>query len=126
MAFAETFKALSDPVRRRILELLKNGRLSAGEIGSHFDMTGATISYHLGILKKAGLVLEFREKNFIYYELNTSVLEEIMLWISELKGGTSDTHFSFPDGDRTSALESHAGHHCHPFWHKQCSKRLEQ
>ena len=68
MAFAETFKALSDPVRRRILELLKNGRLSAGEIGSHFDMTGATISYHLGILKKAGLVLEFREKNFIYYE----------------------------------------------------------
>ena len=65
MAFAETFKALSDPVRRRILELLKNERLSAGEIGSHFDMTGATISYHLGILKKAGLVLEFREKNFI-------------------------------------------------------------
>jgi DNA-binding transcriptional ArsR family regulator len=90
MAFAETFKALSDPVRRRILELLKNERLSAGEIGSHFDMTGATISYHLGILKKADLVLESREKNFIYYELNTSVLEEIMLWISELKGGTSD------------------------------------
>ena len=88
MAFAETFKALSDPVRRRILELLKNERLSAGEIGSHFDMTGATISYHLGILKN--LVLESREKNFIYYELNTSVLEEIMLWISELKGGTSD------------------------------------
>ena len=90
MAFAETFKALSDPVRRRILELLKNERLSAGEIGSHFDMTGATISYHLGILKKADLVLESREKNFIYYEPNTSVLEEIMLWISELKGGTSD------------------------------------
>ena len=89
MAFAETFKALSDPVRRRILELLKNGRLSAGEIGSHFDMTGATISYHLGILKKADLVLESREKNFIYYELNTSVLEEIMLRISEFKGGTS-------------------------------------
>ena len=65
MAFAETFKALSDPVRRRILELLKNERLSAGEIGSHFDMTGATISYHLGILKKADLVLESREKNFI-------------------------------------------------------------
>lgn len=90
MAFAEMFKALSDPVRRRILELLKNERLSAGEIGSHFDMAGATISYHLGILKKADLVLESREKNFIYYELNTSVLEEIMLWISELKGGTSD------------------------------------
>lgn len=86
MGFAETFKALSDPVRREILNLLKNGRLSAGEIGSHFDMTGATISYHLSILKKADLVFECREKNFIYYQLNTSVVEEIMLWLSELKG----------------------------------------
>ena len=86
MSFAETFKALSDPIRRDILTLLKDGRLSAGEIGSHFDMTGATISYHLGILKKAGLVFESREKNFIYYELNTSVVEEVMLWLSELKG----------------------------------------
>ena len=90
MGFAETFKALSDPIRREILMMLRDGSMSAGEIGSHFDMTGATISYHLGILKKADLVLESREKNFIYYELNTSVLEEIMLWISELKGGTSD------------------------------------
>ena len=90
MGFAETFKALSDPIRREILMILRDGSMSAGEIGSHFDMTGATISYHLGILKKADLVLESREKNFIYYELNTSVLEEIMLWISELKGGTSD------------------------------------
>ncbi|MCD8103798.1 MAG: autorepressor SdpR family transcription factor [Lachnospiraceae bacterium] len=87
MAFAETFKALSDPVRRQILELLKSKRLSAGEIGSHFDMTGATISYHLSVLKKADLVTEEREKNFIYYELNTSVLEEIMLWLSDLKDG---------------------------------------
>ena len=86
MGFAETFKALSDPARREILMLLKTKRLSAGEIGSHFEMTGATISYHLNILKKAGLVFESREKNFIYYELNTSVLEEVMLWISELKG----------------------------------------
>ena len=86
MGFAETFKALSDPVRREILMLLKKGRLSAGEIGSHFDMTGATISYHLSILKKAELVFENREKNFIYYELNTSVVEEIMLWLSDLKG----------------------------------------
>lgn len=86
MSFAETFKALSDPVRREILMLLKQGRLSAGEVGSHFDMTGATISYHLKILKKADLVFESREKNFIYYELNTSVLEEIMLWLSDLKG----------------------------------------
>ena len=87
MAFAETFKALSDPVRREILELLKKGPLSAGDIGSHFDMTGATISYHLKILKQADLIYESREKNFIYYQLNTSVLEEIMLWISTLKGG---------------------------------------
>ncbi|MCD7955991.1 MAG: autorepressor SdpR family transcription factor [Lachnospiraceae bacterium] len=87
MAFAETFKALSDPVRRQILELLKSKRLSAGEIGSHFNMTGATISYHLSVLKKADLVTEEREKNFIYYELNTSVLEEVMLWLSDLRDG---------------------------------------
>lgn len=86
MAFAETFKALSDPVRRDILELLKKGQLSAGEIGSHFNMTGATISYHLSILKKAGLVSEHKKKNYIYYALNTSVVEEVMLWLSELKG----------------------------------------
>ena len=90
MGFAETFKALSDPIRRDILSLLKSGRLSAGEIGSHFDMTGATISYHLGILKKAGLVFESREKNYIFYELNTSVVEEVMLWLSELRGGADD------------------------------------
>ncbi len=90
MAFAETFKALSDPVRRQILELLKKGPLSAGDIASHFDMTGATISYHLKILKQADLIFESREKNFIYYQLNTSVLEEIMLWISTLQGGDSD------------------------------------
>ena len=86
MAFAETFKALSDPVRRQILELLKKGPLSAGEIGSNFEMTGATISYHLKILKQADLIFESKEKNYIYYQLNTSVLEEIMLWISTLKG----------------------------------------
>lgn len=90
MAFAETFKALSDPVRRQILELLKKGPLSAGDIASHFDMTGATISYHLKILKQADLIFESREKNFIYYQLNTSVLEEILLWISTLQGGDSD------------------------------------
>ena len=86
MSFGETFKALSDPVRRQILELLKKGPLSAGDIGSHFDMTGATISYHLKVLKQADLVFESREKNYIYYQLNTSVLEEIMLWITTLKG----------------------------------------
>lgn len=90
MSFAETFKALSDPVRREILQLLKNGRMSAGDIGSHFDMTGATVSYHLKILKKADLIWEKKEKNFIFYELNTSVLEELLLWISDLKGESND------------------------------------
>lgn len=90
LGFAETFKALSDPVRREILVMLKKGKLSAGEIGSHFDMTGATVSYHLGILKKAELVIESREKNFIYYELNTSVVEEVMLWLADLKGENDD------------------------------------
>lgn len=86
MGFADTFKALSDPVRREILELLKDGRLSAGDIGSHFALSGATVSYHLNVLKKAELVHERREKNFIYYTLNTSVVEEIMLWLCGLKG----------------------------------------
>ena len=90
MAFAETFKALSDPVRREILQLLKNGKMSAGEIGGHFDMTGATISYHLKILKKADLVWETKVKNFVYYELNTTVVEELLLWLSDLKGGKND------------------------------------
>ena len=86
MSFANTFKALSDPVRREILQLLKSGRMSAGEIGSHFDMTGATISYHLNILKKADLVWEAKEKNYVYYELNTSVVDEILLLLKNLKG----------------------------------------
>lgn len=86
MVFAETFKALSDSVRREILMLLKQNRMTAGEICSHFDITGATISYHLSILKKAGLIFEQKKKNFIYYELNLSVVEEVMLWLSDLKG----------------------------------------
>ena len=89
MGLQQTLKALADPIRREILTLLKNGRLSAGEIGSHFEMTGATISYHLSILKKAGLIFESKEKNYIYYTLNTSVVEEVMLWLSELKGDVS-------------------------------------
>lgn len=87
MAFADTFKALSDPVRREILTMLKDGRKSAGEIGSRFDMTGATVSYHLNMLKKAELVFEEKEKNYVYYHLNTSVVEEVMLWLSGLNGG---------------------------------------
>ena len=86
MGFPETFKALSDPVRREILVLLKKGRMSAGEIGQNFDMTGATISYHLSQLKKAGLITERKYKNFIYYEINVSVFEEVMLWFSQFGG----------------------------------------
>lgn len=89
MGFAETFKALSDPVRRQILVLLKDGKKSAGEIGKEFSMTGATISYHLSQLKKAGLVVESRYKNFIYYEINVSVFEEVMLWFAQF-GGVED------------------------------------
>lgn len=92
MGFAETFKALSDPARREILLLLRNGRMSAGEIAGHFEMTGATVSYHLSVLKKADLVFETREKTFIYYELNTSVVEEVMLWLSQLKGDNHESH----------------------------------
>lgn len=90
MSFGNTFKALSDPVRREILVMLKEERMSAGEIAEHFDMTNATISYHLSVLKKADLVWETKEKNYIYYNLNTSVVEEMMLWLSELKGGKDD------------------------------------
>ena len=86
MSFADTFKALSDPARREILQMLKNGRMSAGEIASCFDMTQASVSYHLSILKKAELIFETREGTFIYYELNVSVVEEVMMWLAELKG----------------------------------------
>lgn len=90
MGFAETFKALSDPARREILMMLKEKPLSAGEIAGRFEMTGATISYHLSVLKKADLVTETRDKNFIYYDLNVSVVEEVMLWLSSLKGDKED------------------------------------
>ena len=87
MSFSETMKALSDPARREILNMLKAGRMTAGEIAGRFDMTNATVSYHLSQLKKAGLVFESREKNFIYYSLNASVLEEVLLWLQALRGG---------------------------------------
>ena len=86
MNFAQTFKALSNPIRRSILELLKAGKLSAGDIAGHFDVAGATISHHLSLLKQADLIREEKEKNFIYYELNLSILDEALMWISELKG----------------------------------------
>ena len=86
MSFTNTFKALSHPVRREILDLLKMDKMSAGEIADQFELTGATISHHLNVLKQADLVVETREKNFIYYELNTSVLEDMMVWLADLKG----------------------------------------
>ena len=86
MALQNTLKALADPIRREILNLLKSGPLSAGEIVDHFSVTGASISRHLSVLKEADLIRDRREGKFIYYELNASVLEEIMLWITDLKG----------------------------------------
>lgn len=86
MGLQQTLKALADPTRREILNLLKNGRLSAGEITDHFAITAAAVSRHLSVLKEADLVCDTREGKFIYYELNASVLEEILLWITELKG----------------------------------------
>ena len=86
MSLQNTLKALSDPIRRDILNLLKGGRLSAGEICEHFDVTGASISRHLSVLKEADLIRDTREGKFIYYDLNASVLEEILLWVKDLKG----------------------------------------
>ncbi len=90
MGIQDTLKALADPIRREILNLLKNGRLSAGEICEHFAVTGASISRHLSVLKEADLIRDKREGKFIYYELNASVLEEIMLWITDLKGASDN------------------------------------
>ena len=90
MGLQNTLKALSDPIRREILNLLKEGKMSAGEIVEKFPVTGASISRHLSVLKEADLIRDTREGKFIFYELNTSVLEEIMLWITELKGESDD------------------------------------
>ncbi len=90
MGLQNTLKALADPTRREILNMLKQSSLSAGEIVERFDMTGASISRHLSVLKDADLIHDRREGKFIYYELNASVLEEIMLWMSDLKGVNED------------------------------------
>ena len=86
MGINETLKAISDPVRRDILALLRDGKKSAGEICERFSLTGATVSYHLSNLKKADLICEEKSKNFIYYRLNTSVFEEVLTWIYALGG----------------------------------------
>ncbi len=96
MSLQSTLKALADPIRRDILNLLKEGRLSAGEIGVHFPVTAASISRHLAVLKEADLIRDTREGKYIYYELNASVLEEVMLWLADLKGG--EVHDKVDDG----------------------------
>lgn len=90
MAPQKTFKAIADPIRCEILNLLKKGRMSAGEIAAHFSVTAASISRHLSVLKDADLIRDNREGKFIFYEINTSVLEETMLWIADLKGDNSN------------------------------------
>ena len=90
MGIQNTLRALGDPVRREILEMLKGGRLSAGEITEHFDISAPAISRHLSVLKDADLIRDTRQGKFIYYELNTSVLEEILIFITDLKGDTDN------------------------------------
>ena len=92
MPLPETFRALADPTRRRILDLLKKRSMAAGEIAQQFDMTGATVSHHLSVLKNAGLVSDRHEGKYIYYDLNLSVLEELIRWFSELTEGSNGGH----------------------------------
>ena len=86
MANLNIFKVLSDKQRRDILEMLKDGRLSAGEIAERMGVTPAALSYHLKLLREADLVVEYKSKNFIYYEINTSVLQELILWVGQFGG----------------------------------------
>lgn len=90
MGISETLKSISDPVRREIMEILKYEKMTAGDIAAHFDLTNATVSYHLSMLKKAGLVAETRYKKYIYYELNVSVFEELLIWIKGLGGENNE------------------------------------
>ena len=89
IAIHDSFKAMSDPVRREILLILKDGKMSAGDIASRFDLTHATISHHLSRLKKADLIFETKNKNFIFYELNTTVFDDLLLWINQFRGSDS-------------------------------------
>lgn len=90
MGMSETLKAISDPARRKILEMLKKGKKTAGEIASEFNLTGATVSYHLATLKNAGLIVETKYKKYIFYELNISVFEEVLIWIKGLGGNENE------------------------------------
>jgi len=90
LGIQQTLKAISDPTRREILDLLKSGQKTAGEIGQHFDATGATISHHLSVLKNAGLIIDEKKGKFIYYELNMTVFEEVLSWVTGFTGGDKD------------------------------------
>lgn len=90
MGFQQSFKALSDPIRRDILHLLQEGAMAAGDIAARFDVSGATISHHLSILRDARLILDEKQGKYIYYELNTSVVDEIIGWMTGLKGGNKE------------------------------------
>ena len=90
MGLAETFKALSDPQRRELLTVLREGRMNAGELAEKLNITPAALSYHLKLLKKADLVMEYKEKNFIFYELNTSVFDEMILWMKQFGGNGNE------------------------------------
>lgn len=89
MSLANSFKALSDPLRREILLELKKGKLTAGEIAEHFNITPAALSYHLKLLKKADLVMEYKQKNYVFYEVNTTIFDELIIWIEQF-GGKKD------------------------------------
>lgn len=90
LSLQNTLKALADPIRREILGMLKNGKMTAGEIADRFDVTMASVSRHLSVLKDADLIRDTRNGKYIIYEINTSVLEDVMLWITELKGEKED------------------------------------
>ncbi|MEG0959428.1 MAG: autorepressor SdpR family transcription factor, partial [Erysipelotrichaceae bacterium] len=87
MSIAGTWKALSDPTRRDIIELLKSGKMSAGDISAHFNSSNATISHHLSILKQADLIHDEKDGKYIYYDLNTSVIDEMIGWFTSLSKG---------------------------------------
>lgn len=108
MGLAETFKALSEPLRRGILEYLKNGRMTAGELADKLNITPAALSYHLRLLRQADLVMEYKYKNFIYYELNTSVLDELILWTKQF-GGKKDEKKNSVDGHDNAVTDYGCG-----------------
>mgnify|MGYP002247619476 CR=1 FL=1 len=135
LGMQDTLHALADPTRREILNLLKQSRLSAGEISNHFSISGAAISRHLSVLKDADLIRNEREGKFIYYELNATVLEEILLWISELKEGMIMIRqikitFTYIRYNTASSLywsvfvESITRFCCNTFWTKQSAGRI--